>query len=459
MRVERLILSSLTTNENFMRKVLPFLKEEYLQDGTERKVYQMIHSYIEKYNGSPSQSALKIQLDELKNLTENEYKRCGEIIDDLFKIECVKDDNWLVDTAEKFCQESAIFNAIQDSIQILDGKDKVRSKGSIPSLLSDALGVSFDSNVGHDYLDNYLARYDFYHRTEKRIPFDLDFFNKITRGGLPPKTLTVISAGTAGGKSLFKCHMAASCLKMNYNVLYLTMEMSEERIAERIDSNLMNVTMDDIEKMSQDMYEKRMKRVIDTTKGRLIIKEYPTAGVHVGHFRALLNELRLKKNFKPDIIFVDYLNICTSARVKANSNANSYTYVKAIAEEIRGLAIEFDVPIVTSTQLNREGYSSSDPGLENTSESFGVPATADLMFVLISSDELIALNQYMVKQLKNRYSDPNINKKFVIGVDKSKMKLYDVEMSAQKDIIDDTPDMTFKGGNNNSKSKFSNIKV
>lgn len=345
-----------------------------------------------------------------------------------------------------------------DSIQILDGKDINRNKGSIPTLLSDALGVSFDPHVGHDYVDDYANRYDFYHRVEKRIPFDLEYFNKITKGGLPQKTLNIALAGTGVGKSLFMCHVAASAMMQNYNALYITLEMSEERIAERIDANLLNVTIDDLFNMPKDLYEKRMKKLKETVKGKLIIKEYPTAAANPGHFRALINELKLKKNFKPDIIFVDYLNICSSARIKAGANINSYTYIKAIAEELRGLAVECNVPIMSATQTTRSGFSSSDPGLEDTSESFGLPATADFMFALVSTEELQNMNQMMVKQLKNRYNDPTLNKKFTIGIDRSKMKLYDLEQSAQTDIADSgQKNSSWKP--NEKKAKFSGFKV
>lgn len=356
---------------------------------------------------------------------------------------------------EKFCQEKAIYNAIMDSIQILDGKDQNRSKGSIPTLLSDALGVSFDPNVGHDYIDKFNDRYDFYHRVEKRIPFDLEYFNKITKGGLPQKTLNIALAGTGVGKSLFMCHVAAASLMQNYNVLYITLEMAEERIAERIDANLLNVTIDDLMKMPKDMYQKRMLKLKERVKGKLIIKEYPTAAANPAHFRALLNELNLKKNFKPDIIFIDYLNICASSRIKAGANVNSYTYIKAIAEELRGLAVEFKVPIMSATQTTRSGYSNSDVGLEDTSESFGLPATADFMFALISTEELESLNQIMVKQLKNRYNDPTLNKRFTVGIDRAKMKLYDLEQNAQKDIVDSGQINV----NSNNRDKFKNLKI
>ena len=365
---------------------------------------------------------------------------------------------WLLDETEKFCQEKAIYNAIMDSIQILDGKDTNRGKGSIPTLLSDALGISFDPNVGHDYVDDSDRRYDFYHRVEKRIPFDLEFFNKITKGGLPQKTLNIALAGTGVGKSLFMCHVAASCLTQNYNVLYITLEMAEEKIAERIDANLMNISMDDLQLLPKDMFDKRMERLKSKIKGKLIIKEYPTAAANPSHFRALLNELNLKKNFKPDIIFIDYLNICASARIKAGANVNSYTYIKAIAEELRGLAVEFNVPIMSATQTTRSGFSSSDPGLEDTSESFGLPATADFMFALVSTEELQQSNQLMVKQLKNRYNDLNLNKRFMVGIDKSKMKLYDLEQSVQ-DSIQDSGQQPAPFKTQQNKSKFSGLKV
>lgn len=365
---------------------------------------------------------------------------------------------WLLDTTEKFCQEKAVYNAIMDSIQILDGKDTNRGKGSIPSLLSDALGVSFDPNVGHDYVDNFAERYDFYHRVEKRIPFDLEYFNKITKGGLPQKTLNIALAGTGVGKSMFMCHMSAAALLQNYNVLYITLEMAEEKIAERIDANLLNVTLDDLMMMPKDMFEKRMGKLKDKVKGKLIIKEYPTASANASHFRALLNDLEMKKNFKPDIIFIDYLNICASARIKAGANVNSFTYVKAIAEELRGLAMERKVPIMSATQTTRSGFSNSDPGLEDTSESFGLPATADFMFALISNEELEQLGQIMVKQLKNRYGDLNKYKRFTVGVDRSKMKFFDLEMKAQENVMQEQSAQS-KPFDRQKYDKFKNLKV
>ena len=365
---------------------------------------------------------------------------------------------WLLDATEKFCQEKAVYNAIMDSIQILDGKDTNRSKGSIPGLLSDALGVSFDANIGHDYVDNFAERFDFYHRVEKRIPFDLEYFNKITKGGLPQKTLNIALAGTGVGKSMFMCHMSAAALLQNYNVLYITLEMAEERIAERIDANLLNVTLDDLMMMPKDMFEKRMGKLKEKVKGKLIIKEYPTASANASHFRALLNDLEMKKNFKPDIILIDYLNICSSARIKAGANVNSFTYVKAIAEELRGLAMERKVPIMSATQTTRSGFSNSDPGLEDTSESFGLPATADFMFALISNEELEQLGQIMVKQLKNRYGDLNKYKRFTVGVDRSKMKFFDLEMKAQENVMQDQI-VQSKPFEKQKYDKFKNLKV
>ena len=437
MRTETLILANLLKNEEFMRRTLPFLKSEYLSESPERKLFDQINQYILKYNSLPSQSALALGLQERKDLNESEYKAIGKILTDLTEVELKKEDNqWLLDTTETWCQEKALFNAIMESVQIIDGTDTTHGKGAIPTLLSNALGVSFDPNVGHDYLDMSTDRYHFYHRIEKRIPFDLSYFNKITSGGLCRKTLNIILAGTGVGKSLAMCHFAAAAMTQQFNVLYITMEMAEERIAERIDANLLDLSMDDLKVLSEDMYLKRMETLKQKVKGRLIIKEYPTASANPSHFRALLQELKLKRKFKPDIIFIDYLNICASARIKPGSNINSYTYVKAIAEELRGLAVEFDVPVVSATQTTRSGFSSSDPGLEDTSESFGLPATADLMFALIATEEMDALGQIMVKQLKNRYNDPTLNKRFTVGIDRAKMKLYDLDATAQRGLVD-----------------------
>lgn len=463
MRLEQTILRNLICNEEYLRKVLPFLKSEYFSDKTEKIIYSEIADFVQTYNGTPPLEAIGLAIKERRNLTDEEVELCGTYLQEIngyvgeeSKLE------WLTDKTEAFCQEKAIYNSILAAISIIDGKDKSQDKGAIPKILSDALAVSFDSSVGHDYLDDSDARYEFYHRHEERLPFDLDFFNKITKGGLPAKTLNIALAGTGVGKSLFMCHVGAGALVQGKNVLYITMEMAEERIAERIDANLLNISLDDLVNMSKEMYDKRIEKLREKTVGKLIIKEYPTAAASTTHFRTLLNELNLKKSFRPDIIFIDYLNICASSRLKAGANVNSYTYVKAIAEELRGLAVEFGVPIVSATQTTRSGYSSSDPGLEDTSESFGLPATADMMFALISSEELEAMGQIMVKQLKNRYSDPNYYKRFNLGIDRSKMRLYDVEQSAQDGITDsgipDKPLNTF-GDREKPKNKFSGFKV
>ena len=439
MKLEQTILRNLIQNEDYLRKSLPFLKDEYFTDRSEKAIFNEIISFTNAYNSTPSIEALTLAIKEKRNFTNDEVEKCEtylQEIEQFTKTEQKTDNNWLIDKTEKFCQEKAIYNAVLNSISILDGKDKTNDKGAIPKILSDALAVSFDNSVGHDYLEDSDGRFEFYHRTEERIPFDLDYFNKITKGGLPKKTLNIALAGTGVGKSLFMCHVAAGAMSQGKNVLYITMEMAEEKIAERIDANLLNVSIDDLLQLPKDMYDRKVNRVKEMTTGKLIIKEYPTASASATHFRTLLNELNLKKNFVPDIIFIDYLNICCSSRIKAGANINSYTYVKSIAEELRGLAVEFGVPIVSATQTTRSGFTSSDPGLEDTSESFGLPATADLMFALISSDELEALNQIMVKQLKNRYSDPSKYKRFVLGIDRSKMKLYDVEQDAQSGLAD-----------------------
>ena len=463
MRLEQTILKNLIYNEDFLRKVLPFIKEEYFTDRTDRAIFNEISKFTESYNSPPTIEALELAIKEKRNLTDDELEKCDTCIQEIVKTrEEVSKIDWLVDKTEKFCQEKAIYNAVLGSISILDGKDKTQDKGSIPKLLSDALAISFDSSVGHDYLENSDERYEFYHRQEERIPFDLDYFNKITKGGLPNKTLNIALAGTGVGKSLFMCHVAAGCMVQGKSVLYITMEMSEEKIAERIDANLLNVTVDDLVNLPKDMYDKKIERLREKTVGKLIIKEYPTASASSIHFRTLLNELNLKKSFVPDIIFIDYLNICCSARIKAGANVNSYTYVKAIAEELRGLAVEFGVPIVSATQTTRSGFSSSDPGLEDTSESFGLPATADLMFALISSEELEEMGQIMVKQLKNRYNDPTYFKRFTVGIDRAKMRLYDVEQSSQDNITDsgqDKPLNTFGNREKPQKKSFDGFKV
>lgn len=465
MKLETTILKNLIYSEDYLRKVLPFLKSEYFTDRTERVIYDEISSFTQSYNVSPTTEAVILAVKERRNLTDDEVEKCETYIKEIESLSKEQSQiQWLVDKTEKFCQEKAIYNAVLGSISILDGKDKNHDKGQIPKILSDALAISFDTSVGHDYLENSDERYEFYHRHEERIPFDLDYFNKITKGGLPAKTLNIALAGTGVGKSLFMCHVAAGAMSQGRNVLYITMEMAEEKIAERIDANLLNVSLDDLISLPKDMYDKKVAKVKSKTTGKLIIKEYPTASASTTHFRTLLNELNLKKSFKPDIIFVDYLNICCSSRIKAGANINSYTYVKSIAEELRGLAVEYGVPIVSATQTTRSGFTSSDPGLEDTSESFGLPATADLMFALITSEELEELGQIMVKQLKNRYNDPTYYKRFTIGVDRAKMKLYDVEQSGQDGLADagqgsgpDKPLNTF--GNRETKKKFDGFKV
>ena len=464
--IERTTLSNLVYNEPYARKVLPFIKPEYFSDRHERVVFEEINLFMEKYGNQPTKEALSIELDNRKDLNEDEFKSVQQIVETLSNAQV--DMQWLVDTTEKFCKDKAVYNAILNGIQIIEGKDKQHTAEAIPSILSEALAVAFDQNVGHDYVENGEERYEFYHKKEEKLEFDLDYFNKITKGGLPQKTLDIALAGTGVGKSLFMCHMAASTLMQGKNVLYITMEMAEERIAERIDANLMNITMDDLHELPKKMFTDRLSKIQTKTNGKLIIKEYPTASAHTGHFRSLLKELALKKSFRPDIIFIDYLNICASSRFKGNANVGSYFYIKAIAEELRGLAVENNVPIMSATQTTRGGYANSDIGLEDTSESFGLPATADLMFALISTEDLESLNQIMVKQLKNRYNDPGLNKRFVIGIDRARMKLYDCEQEAQDDIIDSgqdegaTFDKTTFGvglGKDKTYEKFSDIKV
>ena len=434
--IEQTILRNLLTDEKYMRKVLPFIKPDYFQ-GIYKTLFKEAGKYVAKYNKLPTSETLGIELND-SNLSGEQFQMAMDIVPQLFAVEKI-DQDWLIDSTEKWCQDRAIHNAIMESITIIDGKHESLTKGALPDLLSKALGVAFDTNVGHDYVENAEQRYDFYHTEEDRIPFDLEYFNKITKGGVPNKTLNICLAGTGVGKSLFMCHLAASSLVDGKNVLYITMEMAEERIAERIDANLLNIPIDQLETMSKDMFTKKVYDLSKKTAGKLIVKEYPTGSAHSGHFRALLNELKLKKEFQPDIIFIDYLNICASSRMKAMGGAiNSYTYIKAIAEELRGLAVEYDLPIFSATQTTRSGYSNSDVGLEDTSESFGLPATADLMFALISTEELEKMNQMMVKQLKNRYNDPTHYKRFVIGVDRSKMRLFDVDEDDQT-LTDDTP--------------------
>ena len=435
--IERTALSQLVCNEEYARKVLPFLKGDYFSDRTERTVFEEIQKFVDKYKNVPTQTSLEIEVADRNDLNESDYKKVIEVIKTLESTEV--DFDWLVDTTEKFCKDKAVYNAIVDGINIIEGKDRNRDVGSIPSILTDALAVGFDNNIGHDYVLDSDSRYEFYHTVEEKIPFDLEFFNRITKGGLPPKTLNIALAGTGVGKSLFMCHMAANCLSQGKNVLYITLEMAEERIAERIDANLMNISMEDLYSLPKQMFDSKIETIRKKTTGKLIIKEYPTASAHSAHFRGLIKELAIKKTFKPDILFIDYLNICASSRFKGATNVNSYMYIKSIAEELRGLAVETNIPIMSATQTTRSGFVSTDIGLEDTSESFGLPATADLMFALISNEELDELNQIAVKQLKNRYNDPTMNKRFVIGIDRAKMKLYDVKDSEQN-IVDSGQD-------------------
>ncbi len=440
-RIENTIIKNLIQNETYTRKVIPFIKSEYFTESSEKLVFEEIVNYFDKYTKSPTVEALLINLDNVTSQGDAIVKSSKQLVENIKTDDTPLD--WLIDETEKWCKDRAIYIAVMDSIEVLDEKSK-RSTGEIPDLLKDALSVSFDTHIGHDQLEDADERFEFYNTEEEKMPFDLEYFNKITKGGLPNKTLNICLAGTGVGKSLFMCHMASNCLLMGKNVLYITMEMSEERIAERIDSNVMNVPMKELPDISKKEYDKKIERIKNKTKGKLIIKEYPTAAAHVGHFRHLLQELNIKKDFRPDIIFIDYLNICASHRIRPGSGANSYTLVKSIAEELRGLAVEHDVPMVSATQTTRSGYGSTDIGLEDTSESFGLPATADLMFALITSEELEDLDQLVVKQLKNRYNDPTIFKRFVIGIDRSRMKLYDVEQEAQEELIDsvdvdDTP--------------------
>jgi len=432
-KIEFLILKNLLHNEEYLRKTVPFLKKEYFQDNNQKIVFEEIFNFVSEYNEVPTKEILSIEIEKRKDINETSFKEVTHLIG------CLDDDpvefEWLTDTTERWCRDRAIYLALLESIAIADGKEE-KTADAIPSILSDALAVSFDNHIGHDYLQDYQERYESYHRREDKIPFDLEYFNKITKGGLPNKTLNIALAGTGVGKSLFMCHLASSTLLEGRNVLYITLEMAEEKIAERIDANLLNVNIQEITDLPQTMFESKVTNLAQKTQGTLIIKEYPTASAHSGHFKSLISELALKKSFKPDIIFVDYLNICASSRYRGNSNINSYSYIKAIAEELRGLAVETNVPIVSATQTTRSGFGSSDVELTDTSESFGLPATADLMFALISTEELEPLGQIVVKQLKNRYNDPTINKRFIVGIDRAKMRLYDCEQSAQEDIVD-----------------------
>lgn len=437
-RVPLTILSNLLHDEVYTRKVLPFIRDEYFEERTDRVVFQQIAEYVKAYDGLPSKEVLHIEAEKRDDLTQDEFSLVEKLIDALH--ESTSERAWAEDTTESWCKERAIYLALMKSIQIADGQDEKHSNDAIPEILKDALAVGFDQHVGHDYIDDSEGRYEYYHRKENKIEFDLEMFNKITAGGVSNKTLNIALAGTGVGKSLFMCHYAASVLLQGKNVLYVTCEMAEEKIAERIDANLLNTNIKEVAELPKTIFEKKVNKLREKTQGKLIIKEYPTASAHVGHFRSLLSELKLKKNFIPNIIFIDYLNICASSRYRSAVNVNSYNYVKAIAEELRGLAVEFDVPIFSATQTTRSGFTSTDPDLTDTSESFGLPATADLMIALISSDELEELGQLMVKQLKNRYNDPTYNKRFVVGIDRPKMRLYDCEQEAQDDILDTTVD-------------------
>jgi archaellum biogenesis ATPase FlaH len=439
--VEFLVLKNLLNNNEYVRKVLPFIKKEYFEDGGNAKVFQEISDFIIKYNQQPTKEIVAIECKNRTDITEDEYRKIIKIIENLDYIPV--DDDWLIHTTEKWCRDRAIYLALMESISLTDGSDEKKNRDAIPGILSDALSVSFDNHIGHDYILDAEGRFDYYRKREDRIEFDLEYFNKITKGGLPNKTLNVALAGTGVGKSLFMCHVASSLLLSGRNVLYITLEMAEERIAERIDANLLNVNIKDISELPKSTFESKMSRIEKKTSGKLIIKEYPTASAHAEHFKSLLSELALKKSFRPDIIFIDYLNICASSRYRGNSTVNSYSYIKSIAEELRGLAVEANVPIVSATQTTRSGFGSSDVDLTDTSESFGLPATADFMFALISTDELEELGQIMVKQLKNRYNSATINKRFVVGIDRAKMRLFDVEQSAQKDILDNSKNMGY----------------
>ena len=454
--VESTILKNLIFTEEYSRKVLPFIHPEYFENIHEKVIFEEATKFILNYNNLPTKEAIVIESEKRTDITDDVYNNIKELINQFD--DSVVDHQWLLDTTEKWCKDRAIYLALVESISIADGNNEKKTQDAIPSILSDALAVSFDNNVGHDYLNDYEERYEFYHQKEEKIPFDLEYFDKITKGGLPNKTLNIALAGTGVGKSLFMCHVASSSLLQGKNVLYITLEMAEEKIAERIDANLLNVNIQEITKLPQVMFENKVTKLAKKTQGSLIIKEYPTASAHSGHFKTLLNELALKKSFRPDIIFIDYLNICASSRYRAGSNVNSYSYIKAIAEELRGLAVENNVPIVSATQTTRSGYGNSDVDLTDTSESFGLPATADLMFALISTEELEAMNQIMVKQLKNRYNDPTMNKRFVVGIDRAKMRLYDVEQSAQQDIVDSGQEEEYNNEEKKPKKSFGDFK-
>ena len=431
--IENTVVSNLVYNEDYFRKVYPYIKKDYFEDGNLQKIFDAYSEYVEEYREPPSVEVLKLVIDKRKDLNEDSYKNVMASLDQL-KVDEQTDFDWLVSETEKFCQDRDLFNAIRKAILVVDGTESTLGKDALPGLLQDSLSISFDTSVGHDFLEDYEARYDFYHKKEERIPFDIDLLNKITKGGLPRKSMTVLLATTGGGKSLVKCHMAANALLAGKNVLYITMEMAEERISERIDANLLDVTIDEVSEMPRDVYNKRLERIKGKSTGKLVVKEYPTGSAHVGHFRHLLTELRMKRNFKPDIIMIDYLNICASARVKGAAAANSYTLVKSIAEEVRGLAMEYNCSVVTSSQFNRDGYGNSDVDLTNTSESMGITHTADCILGLISSEELDNLGQLMIKQLKNRWGDLSYYRRFVVGIDRAKMQLYNLEESAQRNV-------------------------
>ena len=455
--VESLVIKNLLLDEEYVRKALPFIKSEYFSEFTGKNLFTIIHKYFTDYDAIPTKEALEIEVAQVGGISDDQHK---DIVKTIVDIDDERSDyDWILDTTEKWCKERALYLALMSSIKIAEGNDEQRATGAIPTILSEALAVSFDNHIGHDYLEDYEERYEFYHQKEEKLPFDLEFFNRITKGGLPNKTLNIALAGTGVGKSLFMCHCASSVLLQSKNVLYITLEMAEEKIAERIDANLLSIDIQQLDQLPKLMFDNKVQKIAKKTQGHLIIKEYPTASANVGHFRALLNDLALKKSFKPDIIFIDYLNICSSSRYSKLGNVNSYSYIKAIAEELRGLAVEANVPIVSATQTTRSGYGSSDVDLTDTSESFGLPATADLMFALISTEELEDINQIMVKQLKNRYNDPTLNKRFVVGIDRAKMRLYDVEQSAQNDIVDANQDIDIQSLKGDISKKFAKLKV
>ncbi len=454
-RVALTILQNLIHDEKYTRQVIPFIQPDYFEDRSDKVVFEEVSNFLDKYDKLPTKEALHIEVQKRVDITEDEFSKIEQLVSSLS--ESGSDSQWVLDTTESWCKERAIYLALMKSIQIADGQDDKRQPDAIPSILSEALAVGFDQHVGHDYIADSEDRYAYYHKVERKIPFDLDYFNKITSGGLSDKTLNIALAGTGVGKSLFMCHVAASVLTQGKNVLYITLEMAEEKIAERIDANLLDVNIRDIQELPKQVFDKKINKIGSKTKGKLIVKEYPTASAHCGHFKALLQELKLKKSFKPDIIFIDYLNICASSRYRGAVNVNSYSYVKAIAEELRGLAVEASVPLFSATQTTRSGFASSDPNLTDTSESFGLPATADLMFALVSTEDMENLNQIMVKQLKNRYNDPTMNKRFVVGIDRAKMRLYDVEQSAQEDIVDESTLVEYNQ-KEEKKAKFNDFK-